>query len=105
MFGLLDDDDEPPPVIGMSGVLAVMASTATAIWSAIVIWDLSNSSAQWALFGAVAVTFALVPPLIGTALLYAAALWFHQTRWALIGGAILIAGIVIPSVVAPLVTQ
>jgi hypothetical protein len=98
MLGLLDDD-EPPPVIGLCGVLALIAATATAIAEARFVFEtsaLDSVSYGWSMVSAPLV---LGPPLAGTALLCAAAVCFQQARWALISGAIVLAGVAIPSVV------
>lgn len=95
MFGLLDDD-QPPPAIGLAGVLALVASAATAVLEASYIVDVSAPGSPWSWLIA---PLLLGPALAGTLLLCAAAVCFRQTRWAMVSVAILLLGVAIPSVV------
>ena len=102
MFDLFDDD-QPAPVIGLSGLLALIAGGGTAVWEAIMIWETFAYNAYWMLLGIFLLPFTVGLPVAGTALLCAAAMHFHQKRWAVVSCSLVAAGLVIPLVVVLIV--
>ena len=97
MTSLLDDDG-PPPVIGLAGVLALLAAIATSVYEAVVIFTFFPVHPLFWLFSFFAVLFQLMLPQIGTTLLCLAAVHFRQQRWAFIAAMAMLPGLVVPIV-------
>ena len=94
----LFDDDEPPPVIGLAGVLALLAAIATSVYEAIVIFTLFPVHPLYWLLGFFAAVIQLALPQIGTTLLCLVAVHFRQQRWAFISAMLMLPGLVVPIV-------
>ena len=95
MFSLFDDD-EPPPVVGLAGVLAVLAGIATSVYEAQLILTIFPVHPLFWLFAFFAVGVQMMLPQLGTALLCLAAFHLKQQRWAYIGAVLMLPGLVVP---------
>jgi hypothetical protein len=103
MPGLFDFDDEPPPFIGLSGVLAVLAGGVTGALEAHLLIDLLRYPV-WLFFAPLFLIIALMLPYGLTALFCIFAIVFHQERWAIVSAVLVIAGVVLPVVISAIVT-